>query len=144
MKLHIKEDTISQVVALSNKINEFVNPHGAAEYEERLTNIPHCIFVAYADEEPVGFKVGYERDGYFYSWMGGVRKKWRRQGIAQALANRQEAWARQQGYTSVTFKTRNRLKPMLMFGLRNGFNIVGFEAREDIGENRILLRKELR
>ncbi len=144
MKLHIKEGTIAQVVALSNQIDEFVSPHGALEYENRLANVPHNILVAYEGEEPVGFKVGYERDGYFYSWMGGVRKEWRRKGVAQTLANRQEEWARQQGYTSVTFKTRNRLKPMLLFGLRNGFNIVGFEEREDIGENRILLRKELR
>ena len=34
---------------------------------------------------PIGFKVGYERDGYFYSWMGGVLSDYRKKGVAQNL-----------------------------------------------------------
>lgn len=143
MAIQIVEGNIKSVIRLTAAIEEFHAPHQAAEYHKRLTNVPHLILIAYEDAEPVGFKVGYEREGYFYSWMGGVRKDWRRRGIAKALANRQEDWARQQGYTSVTFKTRNRLKAMLLFGLRNGFNIIGFEERPAVGENRILLKKEL-
>jgi len=64
-------------------------------------------------------------------------------GIAQALADAQETWAKEQGYSTITFKTRNSHKAMLLFALKNGFNIIGFEAKETIAENRILLQKPL-
>jgi len=143
MQLKIKQGNIKTVVLLSKEIDEFQNPHDEKEYEKRLTEVPHVILVAYVEEKPVGFKVGYERAGSFYSWMGAVHAAWRRKGIAKALADEQEIWAKQHGYTSITFKTRNRLKPMLMFGIRNGFNVVGFEEKADVNENRILLRKDL-
>ncbi len=143
MSFEIKTGTIQTVVDLSKQIEEFNDPHTYEEYEKRLTAVPHIILVAYVGNEPVGFKVAYERDGLFYSWMGGVLKNWRRKGLAKALADRQEAWARQQGYPSVTFKTRNRLKGMLLFALGNGFDIIDVEPKDNIGEYRILLRKDL-
>lgn len=139
----IKEGTIDTVVALSQQIPEFKNPHGAAEYAKRLAGIPHLILVLFIDNQPVGFKVGYERDGSFYSWMGGVLPKYRRLGVAQALADQQVKWAQQQGYTHLTFKTRNSHKSMLIFALKNGFDIIGFSERNPVAENRILLRKQL-
>ena len=93
----------------------------------------------------MGFKVGYDRDqdGSYYSWLGGVMPAFRRKGVALALAEAQEAWAKEQGFQSIRFKTRNRHKNMLHFALSRGFNIVGFEAHEDIGESRIWLEREL-
>ncbi len=143
MQFKIKQGNIKTIVSMSKEIDEFQNPHDEMEYERRLKRVPHLILIGYVGEKPVGFKVGYERDGSFYSWMGAVHPSWRRKGLAKALAKEQEAWARQQGYTSITFKTRNRLKPMLVFGIRNGFDIIGFEEKADVSENRILLRKDL-
>ena len=143
MSIEIKEGTIKTVVQLSKEIDEFHNPHDELEYQKRLTNVPHLILVAYMDGKPVGFKVGYERSGQFYSWMGAVLKDYRRKSVAKTLAVHQESWARQQGYRSVTFKTRNRLQGMLIFSIRNGFQIIEVEKRADIGESRILLRKDL-
>ena len=139
----IKKGTIETVVELSKQIQEFSNPHNVEEYEKRLRKSKHLILIAYDDILPIGFKVGYERDGYFYSWMGGVLSDYRKKGIAQQLADEQESWAKQQNYPHVTFKTRNRHKAMLLFGIKNGFQIIGFEKRPDISENRILLRKFL-
>lgn len=139
----IKKGTIETVVQLSRQIAEFTNPHDAGEYEKRLANTPHLILVAYDQNLPVGFKVGYEREGGFYSWMGGVLPEYRENGIAQKLADEQEAWAKQQGYPHVTFKTRNRHRSMLLFAIKNGFQIIGFEKRQDIAENRLLLCKFL-
>ncbi|MCR9287902.1 MAG: GNAT family N-acetyltransferase [Bacteroidetes bacterium] len=143
MHIIIKEDHIELVVALSNQIPEFKNPHGITEYQRRLNNIPHLILVAYCENKPIGFKVGYERDGKFYSWMGGILPAFRKLGVAKKLAHHQEAWATKRGYQSVTFKTRNSHKGMLIFALKNGFDIVGFKERETIKTNRILLRKKL-
>lgn len=152
MHFHIKQSDIPTVVALSKQIPEFFNPNEADEYEKRLNGVPHLILVAYTTNsaetntlnsarQAIGFKVGYEREGYFYSWMGGVLPGFRRFGIAKALADAQENWAKEQGYDSITFKTRNQHKGMLIFALKNGFNIIGFKEKESVETNRILLRK---
>ena len=141
----IKQGSIEEVVNLSMQIPEFNTPHQHDEYEKRLQGIPHLIAIAYVENNAAGFKVGYQRenDGSFYSWMGGILPGFRRQGIAQMLADYQEDWARKQGYIKVKMKTRNRLKPMLYFALGNGFNITEVDSAETIEENRIHLEKQL-
>lgn len=141
--LKIKEADIETVVALSQQIPEFTQPHGREEYYKRLTGVPHLLLVAYIENKPVAFKVGYERAGIFYSWMGGVLPAYRRLGIAQALADAQENWAKAQGYPHITFKTRNSHRGMLLFAIQNGFQIISVEQRERIQDYRILLRKVL-
>jgi len=131
------------VVALSRQIPEFIDPHGEEEYRKRLSTVPHLILIAYVEDQPAGFKVGYEKEGYFYSWMGAILPAFRRMQLATHLAEAQEEWAGQQGYPHVTFKTRNYLKPMLLFALKRGFYILAVEEREQIEEYRILLRKFL-
>ena len=121
MKIAIEESNIEVAVACSEKIPEFRDPPGAGRYQERLTGVPHLILVAKVDGKLAGFKVGYERDGYFYSWMGGVLPAFRRFGVAKKLADVQEDWARQQGYDAITFKTRNQHKGMLIFALKKRF-----------------------
>ena len=144
-KFIIREASIEEVVQLSTQIPEFIAPHGAAEYHKRLANVPALVLVAYDGKAPVGFKVGYERekDGSFYSWMGAILPHYRKQGVAKLLANHQEAWAASQGYQCIRFKTRNRLKSMLLFALKNGFNIVDIEPKSTVEEHRIILEKEL-
>ncbi|MEL6718216.1 MAG: GNAT family N-acetyltransferase, partial [Bacteroidota bacterium] len=131
-------------VQLSKQIPEFNDPYEAEVYESKLANVPHLILVAYDGEIPLGFKVGYEREeGSFYSWMGAVLPSHRRKGVAQKLADEQEVWAKQKGYSIITFKTRNYLKAMLTFGINNGFNIFKVEERPTIEEYRIWLQKKL-
>ncbi len=134
---------LETVVEISQKIPEFHNPHGLSTYQQRLKQVPHIVLVAYVDETPAGFKVGYERDGYFYSWMGAILPAYRRLGLARKLAERQEIWAKENGYPHVTFKTRNRLKPMLLFGISRGFDIMEIQPKATIAEYRIVLRKML-
>ena len=142
--MQIRVADITTAVALSQQVPELDNPYPAAEYEKRLLAVPHLILVAYdVDDQPMGFKVGYEREGYFYSWMGGVLPDYRRRGVALALAEAQENWAHENGYRSVTFKTRNRLKAMLCFALQRGFNILKVDPTPQIGEYRIWLKKDL-
>lgn len=142
-QIEIKEGSIETVVELSLQIPEFKDPHGEVEYRRRLTNTPHLILVAYVNEQPAGFKVGYLKEDYFYSWMGAILPAYRRLQLATQLAKAQEGWAKQQGYPHVTFKTRNHLKPMLLFAIKRGFHILAIEERKSIEEYRILLRKFL-
>ena len=75
--------------------------------------------------------------------MGGVLPTYRRRNVAQRLAETQEEWARQQGYKTVTFKTRNQHKNMLLFALKRGFNVIGFKEKGNVETNRIVLQKVL-
>lgn len=141
--MKIAEGTIAEAVAVSYKIPSFQDPPGEAVYQARLLGVPHLILIAYQEDCPIGFTVGYERDGFFYFWMGGVLPAHRRKGVARALADRQEKWAKAHNYFSITFKTRNQHKAMLLFAIGDGFNIIGFEEKEDVSTNRIWLRKAL-
>ncbi len=142
-RITVKEASIQAAQRLSQRIPEFHQPPPLKEYKRRLTDVPHLVLIAYEGEKPVGFKVGYERDGCFYSWMGGVLPSYRRRSVATRLAERQENWARQQGYSTVTFKTRNQHTNMLIFSLRRGFIVVGFKEKDVPATNRIILRKVL-
>ncbi len=142
--LQIRVVDIPTAVQISRQVPELIDPYPAAEYERRLNAVPHLILAAFSPAgEPAGFKVGYEREGFFYSWMGGVLPAFRRLGLARQLAEAQEEWARAAGYPTVTFKTRNRLKAMLCFALQRDFDIIQVDPHPDLKESRIWLRKKL-
>ena len=141
--IEIIKGNIPTAVAISKEIPEFDGPPEVDVYQSRLAGVPNLILIAKVHGESAGFKVGYERDGYFYSWMGGIKPAFRKMGIAKALADEQENWAKKQGYTTITFKTRNHHKGMLIFALGNGFDIIGFKAHDQVGDHRILLRKSI-
>ncbi|MDO1449156.1 GNAT family N-acetyltransferase [Rhodocytophaga aerolata] len=145
MSFIIKPGSIEEVVALSKLMPEFDHPHEVEEYIKRLAGKKQLILVAYTDGKPVAFKVGYEKeaDGSFYSWMGGVLPAYRKEGIAKSLASIQEKWASENGYKHIRFKTRNRHQAMLLFAIKNGFQIIGVEPRETLAEYRILLEKKI-
>jgi ribosomal protein S18 acetylase RimI-like enzyme len=145
MRIDIKKASIEEIVALSRQIPEFDNPHPEEEYTKRLAGKKFLLLIASINKVAVGFKVGYDKEnnGSFYSWMGGVLPAYREAGVARELANVQETWARENGFTSIRFKTRNRHKAMLLFGINNGFQIIAVEPREIIAEYRLLLEKKL-
>ena len=144
--ISISEGTVEEVVSLSKRIPELTNPYETVEYLKRLKpEIPHLVLVAKKGDDVVGFKVGYERekDGSFYSWMGGVLPAFRRLGLADRLADAQDTWAQEQGYHSIQMKTRYRLKAMRKFAMNRGFDIAKVEEREPKEESVIWLSKSL-
>ena len=145
-EIEVRPGSIEDVLALYPDIPELQRPPGEDEYRKRLFGAPrHLLLIAYAEGKPVGFKAGYEResDGSFYSWMGGVAHTHRRRGIACQLARATETWAMARGYRILRCKTRNAHKPMLLFALSNGFDVVGLQPRDSVGEYRITLEKKL-
>jgi len=141
--LEIVEGTINQAIEISKQIPELDNPYKKSEYDKRLTNRVHLILIAILKGEPAGFKVGYQVDNHFYSWLGGVIPEFRRKNIASNLANYQQNWIQRNGFKSIKMKTRNKHKFMLQFALADGFNITGLEMMDDPEESRIFLDKEL-
>ncbi len=145
MNFDIREGSHLEAYHVACEIPEFGNQaYDLEEYKRRLVN-SHHILIGFYENQPVGFKAGYQRgeQGQFYSWMGGVLPAFRRYGLAEELALKQEQWARQQGYTSVWFKTRNRNREMLQFALARGFNVVEVQKKPNIEDFRIILEKSL-
>lgn len=101
--------------------------------------------MAYYKERPIGFKIGYDRfgDGSFYTWMGSVLPEYRRCGIAQALARKQEFWAKEQGFTSIKLKTRRKYKAMIAFVKTFGFALTEEIPKIPRPETRIIFEKSL-
>jgi len=100
----------------------------------------HLAF-AYIENQPVGFKIGYERDQKeFYSWLGGVLPEYRGLGIARELMVVQHEWCRKQGYSKISTKTQNRFQSMLILNIKFGFEICGFYMSDE-GGPKIILEK---
>jgi predicted GNAT superfamily acetyltransferase len=105
---------------------------------EKLLTILAC-----ADDEMVGFKLGYQIDSQkFYSWLGGVKSEYRKQGIGDELMKRQHVWCKQNGFQIVQTKTKNSFKPMLILNIKTGFDIVELQLNKN-GEIKIVMEKEL-
>lgn len=100
--------------------------------------------IAYVGEEPADFKLGYALDkDTFYSWLGGVLPAYRRDGVAQALLEAQETWAKEKGYKSISVKTRNSFPAMLMMLIKNGYQVIELEKKGEVVDYRLVLRKGL-
>ncbi len=145
MSFEIRTGTPLDAYQVAQEIPEFGNEaYDLLEYQTRLTK-PSLVLIGYNGPLAVAFKAGYQRgaEDHFYSWMGGVVPAHRQQGWAQALAEKQEAWARDQGFIKVWFKTRNRNRHMIQFAVGRGFNITEVQPRTNILDNRIILEKPL-
>ena len=145
MAFEIRQGTALEAFQVACEIPEFGNKaYDLEEYQKRL-HPPFLVLIGYYQEQAVGFKAGYSRgdEGYFYSWMGGVLPAFRKKGLAKILAQSQEQWARDQGFQTIWFKTRNQNREMLHFALSNGFNITEVQPKANIDHYRIILEKSL-
>lgn len=145
MKYQIRQATPTELLWVHEKIPEFPGKASLEFYTDRLKDRLHLALVAEKDGELLGFKVGYQDNSpnTFYSWMGGVRPEFRKHGIADALAEFQENWARQKGFNTLFFKTRNRFPAMICFGLKRGFKIIKVIPKGGVEDYRVVMRKEL-
>lgn len=140
----LQEKNTDNAITVLLGIPEFVEAINHKQFALRLQADP-IILVAYSKQKAVACKIGYDRfnDGTYYSWLGGVLPKYRNKGIALKLTAKMEQLAKEKGYTSIVFKTRNKFKAMLQFALKNRYNIIGFEAKDNPSENKIILKKKI-
>lgn len=144
MPVTISHATLDEIVSLYHRIPEFTLPVDNAALRQRIGVSAACALIAYVGEEPAGFKLGYALDkDNFYSWLGGVLPKYRRDGVAQALLEAQENWAKEKGYKSISVKTRNSFPAMLMMLVKNGYQVIELEKKGEVGDYRLVLRKTL-
>jgi len=142
--IHIRKGTFQECVDLSSKIPEFNSPYKIEEYKKRCAG-KYLALIAEIDNQPVGFKIGYNRfhNGSFYSWMGGVLPKFRRIRVAFSLANFQEKWATKNKFSSILLKTRQKHDGMIAFSLNRGFIITEETQITPVEETRIWMEKLL-
>ena len=130
-KFAIREGSIDEAIDVLRRVPElFSGDDDRAEFARRLDQPSALILIAESDGRSVAFKAGYDRyrDGSFYSWLGGVAPEARRAGLAAALLDRQEAWARARGYARIHVKTRNRFVAMRVLLATHGYRIVSVDA----------------
>ncbi|MEX2497936.1 MAG: GNAT family N-acetyltransferase [Wenzhouxiangellaceae bacterium] len=96
--------------------------------------VPHMVdpMLVMASDElgPLGFKLGYRDSANFYSWLGGVHPRARRQGLATELMRAQHAHVHSMGYRNITTRTRASNRTMIILNRKCGFEIVGFEIND--------------
>jgi GNAT superfamily N-acetyltransferase len=143
--IQIREASPAELLWVHERIPEFPGKASLEFYTERLKHRLILALVAEREGELLGFKVGYESEtpDKFYSWMGGVRPEFRKHGIADALAEFQETWARERGFKAVFFKTRNRFPAMISFGLSRGFKVMEVIPKGGVEDYRVVMQKEL-
>jgi GNAT superfamily N-acetyltransferase len=143
---HIREASPDELLWVHERIPEFSEKVSLEFYTDRLRDRVYLALVAEKDGELLGFKVGYQDNvpDTFYSWMGGVRPEFRKDGIADALAEYQENWARERGFKRVYFKTRNRFPAMISFGLKRGFKIIKVIPKGGVEDYRVVMKKVIK
>lgn len=141
----IRQASPAELLWVHERVPEFPGKASLDFYTERLKHRLHLALVAEKDGEILGFKVGYQSDtpDAFYSWMGGVRPEFRKLGIADALAEYQEKWAKEKGFRAIFFKTRNRFPAMITFGLSRDFKIMEVIPKGGVEDYRVVMWKEL-
>jgi GNAT superfamily N-acetyltransferase len=138
----VPEAQLAGIVSLHNET--FGSGIMPAEFRDRLERKRSLLcLVALCEKKPVGYKVGYERNTEeYFSWLGGVRDGFRRQGIATELMKRQHTRARELGYKRVLTESDNQWRDMIVLNLRAGFEIVG-TCTDQEGRLKIIMGKNL-
>ncbi len=144
-KILVKEVPIEEVVKISATVVEFDGEYQKEHFENKYGDKNKLIIVAYADNQPTGYIVGYDKfaDGSFYCWLAGVDPKHRRKGVLKALMDYESEWAKKKGYKKIKIKTRNNRREMLAYLVKYGFSFTGVESKPDTKDNRILAEKDL-
>ena len=141
----LSDALLDELVALEVRIFGAADAYDRARLRRRADGRRALLaLVAHIGDSPAGYKIGYELTArVYYSWVGGVDPRFRRQGIARALMERQHAHARAQGYRVVRTHTENRFRDMLLLNIRAGFDVVGVTTRADRPGPIIQLEKTL-
>lgn len=140
----IKEGTIQEAMALEQELPDFTKTYSEEKYISKLNNAYSLILIAYENEKPIGFKVGYAiNENTFYSWVGGVLPKHRRKHVGQLLLEKQEHLVKEKGYSNIQVKSKNIFPNMLRFLIANNYFIIDYIDDKNILENKIVFEKTL-
>lgn len=137
------DELVTTLADLDKRI--FAEPYSWEKIQrEASTKHQFSAIIAYVDNEPCGFKAGYELTAQmYYSWIGGVVADQRKKGIASRLMNEQHDMVKSLGYKSIQTRTENQFRNMLLLNIKCGFDVVGVCANDHSNRPTIILEKDL-
>lgn len=141
----LSDELLQSIIELTQQVPEFDSRYSAQDYLQRLNNKPLMVQTIRIEGELAGFKIGYsEQSGLFYSWLGAILPEFRQLGLAKALLNDQESWARENGFKTMEVRTYNHFATMLQMLIQQGYKIAGLQKHElEINNNKLILNKNL-
>jgi len=88
-----------------------------------ISDHPEAVFVALDGDEVAGYaKLSYwQRGSRAFHDLTGVKRAWRRRGIASALKRAQIAWAKEQGFSQLATGNELRNEPIRRLNMRHGY-----------------------
>ena len=105
-RFSLKPVSLSECLTAQRRIPELATGASLARYERKIAAAPFLALVAYQQHHIIGFKLGFALSPQcFYSWLGGVVPSYRSQGVARALLQYQERWAKAHGYQEIQVKS---------------------------------------
>lgn len=138
MSYEIKLGSPTDAAIVDTLIPEFDNNKSTLEITSRIADKKCLTLIAYDEDLPVGYLVGYELEqGHFYCWLTGVSPAYRGKGIASQLLQKQEAWAQAAGYQTISVKSKNMFPSMLRLLINQGFKISDYEHLGCLLSNKI-------
>lgn len=140
----LSDNALKDILFLESRV--FPKPLSEEKVRRELSTKHNIsIFIAYHNNNPVAYKVAFERSKrIYYSWIGGVDPKFRKMGIAKALMEKQHNLASGLGYGIVCTQTDNNFKPMIILNLESGFDIRGTITSTGDDHVTIIMEKELK
>lgn len=142
--MEIRAGHLEDAATVLNSVPELDAGVSLEQCHVRLAGRTALVLVAYQNGEPVGAKIGYATSQtQFYSWLGGVTKAARGQGVAKALLKAQEAWVAASGYQTLAVKSRNRFTAMVCMLMRHGYQMVAVEQKGQPADYRLYFEKQI-
>lgn len=130
---------LTLVAQMEMRIPEFEKHYSLEKIRTRLEGRKSLVLLGREQGQVVAYKVGYaETEARFYSWIGGVLPEHRRACWATRLLHHQEEWCRSQGFREINVWTANRYRSMLIFLLKENYEIYAVA-----NDSKILMRKLL-
>ena len=144
MQYSIEAGTISDALKVDALIPEFDKKKTRDDFEAKLLGKEYLILIAKYNNKPVAYNVGYEvSNNGFYCWLSGVSVEHRKKGLASQFLEQQKLWAIDQGYKSISVKSKNLFPNMLKLLIAKDYKISGYEHLGGLMDNKIKFIKEL-
>lgn len=132
-----------EIGILKDLIQQTLVNFDETKFTDRLRAQKILLQIAYENQKPVGFKLGYAlNQEIFYSWMEAVLPEYRGVGLGSVFMKSQHAWCLEKGFKKIQTKSENQFKQMIRLNLNFGFEIVGTESNK-LNKVKILFEKSL-